>query len=165
MSETLVMSRPCAGTGLGRDGLGRKDNCHARLGRPVNGSCTCALAFFCAGRYYRVRFGQRILLFCEMRHLSALPYPFCAFGESGSRRIAGRMMRRRRLGRLRFVCRRGALSILTDGVFPSDRKGAALRSAAPFAVHYRSAYAFAGSFSAITQRVVPKMLRLRCPAT
>ena len=135
------------------------------IARPSSRNCTCALAFFCAGRYYRVRFGQRILLVCEMRHLSALPYPFCAFGESGSRRIAGRMMRRRRLGRFRFVCRRGALSILTDGVFPSDRKGAALRSAAPFAVHYRSAYAFAGSFSAITQRVVPKILRLRCPAT
>ena len=160
MSETLVMSRPCAGTGLGV----RTTAMQGSEGL-LTGVCTCALAFFCAGRYYRVRFGQRILLVCEMRHLSALPYPFCAFGESGSRRIAGRMMRRRRLGRFRFVCRRGALSILTDGVFPSDRKGAALRSAAPFAVHYRSAYAFAGSFSAITQRVVPKILRLRCPAT
>ena len=160
MSETLAMSRPRAGAGSGV----RATTMQGSEGL-LTGGCTCALAFFCAGRYYRVRFGQRILLVCEMRHLSALPYPFCAFGESGSRRIAGRMMRRRRLGRFRFVCRRGALSILTDGVFPSDRKGAALRSAAPFAVHYRSAYAFAGSFSAITQRVVPKILRLRCPAT
>lgn len=153
------MSRPCAGAGLGVRTTARHGS-EGQLRELHLRPC-----FFCAGRYYRVRFGQRILLVCEMRHLSALPYPFCAFGESGSRRIAGRMMRRRRLGRFRFVCRRGALSILTDGVFPSDRKGAALRSAAPFAVHYRSAYAFAGSFSAITQRVVPKILRLRCPAT
>lgn len=153
------MSRPCAGTGLGV----RTTAMQGSEGRST-GVAPAPLLFFCAGRYYRVRFGQRILLFCEMRHLSALPYPFVFWG-SGLHRTIGRMMRRRRLGRLRFVCRRGALSILTDGVFPSDRKGAALRSAAPFAVHYRSAYAFAGSFSAITQRVVPKMLRLRCPAT
>ena len=46
-----------------------------------------------------------------------------------------------------------------------EKEGDVYKRQAPFAVHYRSAYAFAGSFSAITQRVVPKILRLRCPAT
>lgn len=73
MSETLVMSRPCAGTGLGV----RTTSRHGSEGQLRE--FAPAPLLFCAGLYYRVRFGQRILQLCECVTCQPCRTRFCVY--------------------------------------------------------------------------------------
>lgn len=125
----------CPGLVPGR--LGRKGNFQKRFARPVGEFAPAPLLFFAGRRPYAASgYGSGDEFFSpEQRH-------YCSSGRT---------------------CFFRPPPVFASRCIPQWKRPAHVMRR-PFAQLPLQAYACAASFSAITQRVVPKILRLRCPA-